>query len=451
MKFGKLQEFIYSLSTQDKYSEFDPKKSFNRVNTQETELLFSHHNQSNASLIGGPTNDVDSSVNKNQFDGVHEVRLAWRHIKNWLLRYSPDLNSSLQSPCTDADLTDFQKDLNIKLPNCLIEFFKITDGQSYFNDNGSGGLVFGLKLMPIDEIMVMTEHWRKVADYLNLKLLHANQTSKLQELSKLETSHANSSQLKFSSSNLDLIEPVKIAKQQRQETADSPSIPRQKSIPPGTIHDSFAHPMWIPIITDEVGNCIGIDLCPPTNGEGKWGQVILFGREFDNKYLIADNFGDFLLIFANDLEMGNWDFRSNQTNNNEDLLIGSEGELVFVEKSTNKEIPYLEVLKKRCIEKWLSSLNEKNSEKSEEIEQLIKDLNLNSSSILKFKNSMDQFVNNNLSSIEGISVPITHSEIKVTGGMNKAKNQEKLSDRKGVKADDSSKLSLTESTSDEDE
>lgn len=74
------------------------------MNTQETELLFSHHNQSTASLIGGPTNDVDSTVNKNQFDGVHEVRLAWRHIKNWLLKYSPDLNSTLQSPCTDADL-----------------------------------------------------------------------------------------------------------------------------------------------------------------------------------------------------------------------------------------------------------------------------------------------------------------------------------------------------------
>lgn len=451
MKFGKLHEFIYSLSTQDKYSEFDPKKSFNRVNTQETELLFSHHNQSTASLIGGPTNDVDSTVNKNQFDGVHEVRLAWRHIKNWLLKYSPDLNSTLQSPCTDADLSDFQKDLNIKLPNCLIEFYKITDGQSYFNDNGSGGLVFGLKLMPIDEIMVMTEHWRKVADYLNLKLLHANQTNKLQELSKLETSHANSSQLKFSSSNLDLIEPVKIAKQQRHESAGSPNIPRQKSIPPGTIHDSFAHPMWIPIITDEVGNCIGIDLCPPTNGGGTWGQVILFGREFDNKYLIADNFGDFLLIFANDLEMGNWDFRSSLANNNQDLLIGSEGELVFVEKGTNKEIPYLEVLKKRCIEKWLSSLNELNSEKSEEIKHLIKDLNLNTSSILKFKNSMDQFVNNNISSIEGISDPIIHSENQIAGGSDNAKNQVKLGETSDTKQDDTSKIALTVSTSDEDE
>ena len=181
------------------------------------------------------------------------------------------------------------------------------------------------------------------------------------------------------------------------------------------------------------------------------GYLPFFGREFDNKYLIADNFGDFLLIFANDLEMGNWDFRSSLANNNQDLLIGSEGELVFVEKGTNKEIPYLEVLKKRCIEKWLSSLNELNSEKSEEIKHLIKDLNLNTSSILKFKNSMDQFVNNNISSIEGISDPIIHSENQIAGGSDNAKNQVKLGETSDTKQDDTSKIALTVSTSDEDE
>lgn len=449
MKFGKLHEFIYSLSTRDKYSEFDPKKSFNRVNTQETELLFSHHNQSNTSLVGGPSNDVETAINKNQFDGVHEVRLAWRHIKNWLLKYSPDLNSTLQSPCTDADLTDFQKDLNIKLPNCLIEFFKITDGQSSFNDNGSGGLVFGLKLMPIDEIMVMTEHWRKVADYLNLRLLHANQNTKLQELSKLQTSHPNNSQVKFSSSNVNLLEPVKMPNQRQNENSDSPKIPSQKSIPPGKIHESFAHPMWIPIITDEVGNCIGIDLCPPANGGGTWGQVILFGREFDNKYLIADNFGDFLLIFAKDLEMGNWDFRSTGLDNNTgDLLIGSEGELVFFDKTSKKEMPYLEVLKKRCIEKWLSSLNDQNSEKSAEIKQLIKDLNLDDKSILSFQNSMDQFVNNNLSNIEGLTEPIHNFQNQVNEEMKRTKSTGKGKEKENeeVKSDN---INVAASSSDE--
>lgn len=426
MKFGKLREFIYSLSTNDKYSEFDPRKSFNRVNKpQEDNLLYSHHNESTNSLNGGPTNDIDLTINKNQYDGVHEVRLAWRHIKNWLVKYSPDLSSSLQSPCTDADLNDFQKDLNIKLPNCLTEFFKLTDGQSYFNENGSGGLFFGLKLMPIDEIMVMTENWRKVADYLNTEIFQMNQTNELLKMSKLETSHQNTNnQFKNSSSNIDLLEPLQQSKRaQKEVNRNTHNIPMQKSIPPGAIHSSFAHPMWIPIITDEAGNCIGIDLSPPTNGCGTWGQVILFGRDFDHKYLIANNFGDFLLIFANDLEIGNWDIKTNSDDNNQDLMIGSEGELIFVDKESNKEMPYLEILKKRCIEKWLSALSDSNSEKSDEIQQLIKSLNLNSSSILSFKNSMDQFVNHNLSNIDGINEPISVKQETVTTDTAKTKSR----------------------------
>lgn len=71
-------------------------------------------------------------------------------------------------------------------------------------------------------------------------------------------------------------------------------MPKQRSIPPSVIHEMFAHPMWIPLVTDEVGNYIGIDLSPPP--AGKWGQVILFGRDFDFKFQIADTWGDFLLI-----------------------------------------------------------------------------------------------------------------------------------------------------------
>lgn len=341
----KFQEFVYSLSTRDKYSEFDSRKSFNRVNKPETDtLLYSHHNGL-ARVVGAVPDNV------NPIDGAHEVKLAWHHIKNWLARHLPDLNQSLASPCTSSDIVDFERDLNVKLPTCVVEFFKLTDGQSAFNENGSGGLIFGLKLMLIDEIVVMTENWRKVADTLTNEMSHYMSLLKIRGLQKVQMSHSAS----HSSLSLSVNKPT-------QKVAD-PLIPHQRSIPPQAVHASYAHPMWIPIITDEVGNCVGIDLSPPPAGPGVWGQVILFGRDFDTKYVVAHNFGDFLLMFANDLELGNWKFNAFQPEDND--VVGIEAELVFVDnmadnntKGSGDEMSYLAVLRRRCAAKWVASLTE---------------------------------------------------------------------------------------------
>lgn len=457
----KFQEFIYSMSTNDKYSEFDSSKSFNRVNKPEGELLYSHHNLSTSAFIG--SNDL--SQESNNIDGVHEVRLAWRHIKNWLNQFSPDLNSSLSSPCTTSDIIDFEKDLNIKLPNCLVEFYKLTDGQSNFNENGSGGLIYGLKLMSIDEVVVMTENWRRVAKTLNHELSHLKSINKLLELKKLQVSHNNANSNSNNNSPISLTDPsgniystsasstssldlshmdkkmnsMSVESFLPAETTPSNNsiIPNQRSIPPGAIHSSFAHPMWIPLIVDDVGNCIGVDLSPPVNANGKWGQIILFGREFDTKYLVASNFGDFLLIFANDLELGNWKIKNlnNLSNDNEDLMIGIEGELVFVNNKidnntsgSGEEVSYLEVLKNRCIKNWVSSLSDEDLKKDEIIltlaylksqKQLLKQHFYNSKIEL---NSIDSHINKNLNTIDNLNQPITQQGSSSTSVQSKIKS-----------------------------
>lgn len=203
MKFGqKLQEFVYFLTTNDKYSEFDSRKSFNRINKPDSEnLLGHHHNNSSLELVSHTNDDTSSAKNSNNsnnnLQGIHEVNLAWRHIKNWLHKYSPDLNNSLQSKCTDSDLQDFQKDLSIKLPNCVIQYFKLVDGQ--YSDFESSGLIFGLKLMSLDEITTATENWRRVAGHLNEELKQNFKSG----LTKLPSSHSNSNQLtrKFTSTS----------------------------------------------------------------------------------------------------------------------------------------------------------------------------------------------------------------------------------------------------------
>lgn len=407
MTFSKqLREFFYSLSATDKYSDFDSRKSFNRVNkpTVQTSLLYSHQNNSSSVSLTSPSSTQESS------DGVHETRLAWRHIKKWLHKHSQDLNSTLLSPCTESDLSEFQKDLTIRLPKCVKEFFTMTDGQSTFNENGCGGLVYGLRLLSINEIAALTGNWRKVHQSLLEQEQHQEQHHEDAEPLPLEPNES-----------LDIGEAINTAIPKVATKPTKREFPDQYSVPPGAILPIYAHSMWIPLITDGVGNCIAIDLSPSEtttpDSEQVWGQVIIFGRDFDTKFKIADNFGDFLLIFANDLEKGNWELTS--SSDGEDMMCGSDTELVYVDHETKKESPYLDVLRQRATDKWIASLtDEEKAQKSnrELIALLTKKFALQ---IPEFtETGTDNLINDNLRNIDALNTPV-----KAKDGSGAATNQ----------------------------
>lgn len=361
----KLKEFFYTLNAKDKYSDFDSRMSFNRINKPDvkTSLLASHQNGSMVSLT--------ASLNS---EGVHEVRLAWRHVKKWLHKHCEDINASLLEACTDADIHEFEKDLGCKLPSCVVEFLHLTGGQSSFNDNGCSGLFFGLKLCPIDEIAVLTERWRRVHD----------------EIKKIESTN-----LKKIGSSTNTV----------QFSTNKPSnnaFPQQSSIPPNSVLPVYAHSKWIPFVSDRAGNHIAIDLSfdpedlDHSAAAGTWGQIILFGRDFDTKFKIADNFGDFLLIFANDLELGNWALRT--FGEMEDVVCGVESELLYRDCKTKREIPYLDVLRTRATQKWVESLTEEEHKESMPVlEQLSKKY---SYEIPKLNMNTDSLINDNLKQID---------------------------------------------------
>lgn len=463
MKFSqRLHEIIYSLSTDDKYSEFDSRKSFNRVNKPDSENLLGMNSLYNNSSVDSIHN-ITTNEPSDGSEGVHEMRLAWRHIKHWLVKYAPDLNSSLLSKCTSADLEDFQKDLHIKLPQSVFQFFKITDGQLNFGNQlniDTNGLIFGLRLMSLDDIMIQTENWRKVADYINTGI--SQQNNKANGLSKLPVSHASSSQYKkklglntsselsSAETSFDLTDTQSRKTSVSSHDADLTStksthnhlrMPKQRSIPPKMIHETFAHPMWIPLATDEVGNYIGIDLSPPP--AGKWGQVILFGRDFDFKFQIADTWGDFLLIFANDLEMGNWDIKANRKNNDGDLFIGNEGEIVFVDKESKLEVPYLEVLKRRAVKKWMTKMENEPPENVNK--ELLDELKQNEVSILALHNksfqSIDTFITKNLNLLD-------HAKSLQTSSNNDNEEEDDEDDDEDDEEDDIKQVSKPKKTED---
>jgi cell wall assembly regulator SMI1 len=81
-------------------------------------------------------------------------------------------------------------------------------------------------------------------------------------------------------------------------------LDKQDSQPPNAIQKAYAHPAWIPLARDWGGNNIAIDLAPgPT---GRWGQVILIGRDYDCKYVVSRSWSAFLATLADDMHTDKW-------------------------------------------------------------------------------------------------------------------------------------------------
>lgn len=87
------------------------------------------------------------------------------------------------------------------------------------------------------------------------------------------------------------------------------------------------------------GNHIAIDLAPGPSG--KWGQIIIFGRDYDCKYVISRSWASFLATLADDFCSGK-------------VIVDEEtNELKLKEfKSQNVEPPYLEILRWRTDQKY---------------------------------------------------------------------------------------------------
>lgn len=80
------------------------------------------------------------------------------------------------------------------------------------------------------------------------------------------------------------------------------------STPEGAIKKKYYHIKWIPLISDFGGNYIGLDLDPDING--KKGQVIIFGRDEENMYVIAESWEKFLDYTLQLINKGGEEFKA---------------------------------------------------------------------------------------------------------------------------------------------
>ena len=240
---------------------------------------------------------------------------SWRKIERWLEHNFEELLDNLGEGCTQNDINELEHELDCSLPLELRESLMLHDGQE--RPGLPTGVIFGSMLLDCEEIVQERRNWKTVnEEFLSSAMMHNAPVSSSAASSSAAASHQGPS-----------------------STWRNDLLDRQDSQPPGAVQKAYAHPAWIPLARDWGGNHIAIDLAP--GPAGKWGQVIIFGRDYDCKYVIARSWAAFLAIFADDLCSGK-------------VIVDEEtNELKLKEfKSQNVEPPYLEILRWRTDQKY---------------------------------------------------------------------------------------------------
>lgn len=226
------------------------------------------------------------------------VAHTWARIDKWADENYPELYDQLCEGCTTNDLNELEHQLDCTLPQDVRESLQVHDGQE--RPGNPTGIIFGSMLLDCEEIVQERENWRKV----NVEFLSDN--APVQKPS-VPSKAALSPNGEPSSSRQDPPSPAPSNSGAWKQDLHA----RQGSVPPGAVQKAYAHPAWIPLVRDWGGNNLAVDLAP--GPAGQWGQVILFGRDYDTKYVVARSWAAFLALVADDLNSGKW-FVDEETN-----------------------------------------------------------------------------------------------------------------------------------------
>ncbi|KAK9255208.1 hypothetical protein V1507DRAFT_453591 [Lipomyces tetrasporus] len=235
------------------------------------------------------------------------VKLSWKRISRWAEKNYPELFDEFNEPALLEDLENLERAAECVLPPDVRASFLEHDGQD--RSGKPCGLIFGTALLDTDEVIAEWELWRAVALAIEEEA-HAAAVAPVVESAQATSSSGPTG---------------KPLKRLNDFTSHQTSVPHQ------AVQPVYAHTGWLPLAKDFCGNNIAVDLAP--GPAGHWGQVILFGREFDRKYVIARSWGHFLAMLADDLEEGRWSVDEDS----EELWYVSGGRIHI----------YFEVLKRR--------------------------------------------------------------------------------------------------------
>ncbi len=241
-----------------------------------------------------PTGEIPMRSFQDGLPPPPPVANSWGKIDRWADENYPELFDQLCEGCTSNDLNDLEHQLDCSLPQDVRESLQMHDGQE--RGGIPTGIIFSSMLLDCEEIVQEWENWRKVnQEFLLEPTFPRPSVPSKAQASGSSSGHASSSAAAASSS---------APTSPRNTNWRQDLLARQDCVPPNAIQKAYAHPAWIPLVRDWGGNNLAVDLAP--GPKGQWGQVILFGRDYDTKYVVARSWAAFLGVVADDLSSGRW-------------------------------------------------------------------------------------------------------------------------------------------------
>jgi cell wall assembly regulator SMI1 len=184
---------------------------------------------------------------------------ALKELKEWLSSNLPEVANCLAMGASDQDIEKLRTVCDREIPSSLINLFLWHNGQK--EDAPITGIWYGLNFFNIDQLHNEVNDWKNLVS-------------------------------EFSSE--DMVQMSSFS----------------SSIPVGFIKPIYSNNYWIPFAHDGCGNYLGIDLDPDT--DGTYGQVINFGRDENNKYVISESLESFFDWYVNELKNGNFMIRTEE-------------------------------------------------------------------------------------------------------------------------------------------
>jgi len=253
------------------------------------------------------------------------VTHSWKRINRWLEDNYEELWENLCEGATFNDVNELELELDCTLPQEVRESLQTHDGQE--RGGMPTGIIFGCMMLDCEEIYQEWQNWRTVNE-----AYFSDSNARNYDIPQAPIKA-------FAGSSSSSAVPVAQAQASANPNWRQDLIDKQDSQPANAIQKAYAHPAWIPMARDWGGNNIAIDLAPgPT---GKWGQVILMGRDYDCKYVISRSWSAFLATVADDMNTDKW------------WIEEESGELKLREfKQPGVEPAYIDILRWRADQKY---------------------------------------------------------------------------------------------------
>jgi cell wall assembly regulator SMI1 len=186
------------------------------------------------------------------------MRETWQRLESWFAIHYPAMLSDLNVGCEPASLKDLEEKIGLELPETFKDFYAVHDGQKAKNYIG---IFYDVSLLPLPAIYAQWKGWVDLIDEWGFEAM--------------------------------------------EDKFDR----YQASLMPQKVKAMYANKKWIPFAVIWDCNYLGLDFDP--GPDGKCGQVINFGREEEQKTVLANSFGEFIEKYVQELEAGEAEMKEN--------------------------------------------------------------------------------------------------------------------------------------------